>query len=188
MDIILTGKTGSGKSTIASILKKHGYQPILEYTTRPIRVGEKDGVDYHFVDDNTFDEMNASGQFIESSSFHTVHGLWKYGAAKSDFGKLPEGVICMGPAQVMQILKTDADVFVAFLDLPDNEVIKRISRRGDFLDEVERRLKADKQALKDIKPYADYVVDNTSIALPDAIAGWIIAEAYCKANEKAYLS
>lgn len=47
--VILTGESCSGKDTIRRALEKKGYKNIVSYTTRPIRCGEINGVDYNFV-------------------------------------------------------------------------------------------------------------------------------------------
>ena len=48
------------------------------YTTRPMRHGESDGVEYHFVSDDTAIEMESQGRIIELRTYQTVHGIWKY--------------------------------------------------------------------------------------------------------------
>lgn len=76
----MMGKSSSGKDTL--------YQKILErlpqihrvvpYTTRPIREGEQDGVEYHFVDDKQLAELETDGKIVELRAYNTVHGIWKY--------------------------------------------------------------------------------------------------------------
>ena len=80
MTIILVGKQASGKSSVASELKKIGYTPILECTTREKRPGEEDGTQYHFV---TEDEYNAL-DLITDSKFPTVGGVMSWGLARKD--------------------------------------------------------------------------------------------------------
>lgn len=55
--VIIVGASGTGKSTLQKNLEKGGYKKIITYTTRPPREGEQDGIDYHFVDDTTFEDM-----------------------------------------------------------------------------------------------------------------------------------
>ena len=76
----MMGKSSSGKDTL--------YQKVLErlpqihrvvpYTTRPIREGEQDGVEYHFVDDKQLAELETDGKIVELRAYNTVHGIWKY--------------------------------------------------------------------------------------------------------------
>ena len=74
------GKSSSGKDTIYKKLKDiyKDYLPITMYTTRPIRSGEVEGVEYHFVSTERFDEMNANKKVIEYRTYDTVHGPWTY--------------------------------------------------------------------------------------------------------------
>ena len=64
---VLSSPSGAGKSTIARMLLEgdDGIAMSVSATTRPIRPGEEDGRDYHFVDDAAFDEMVAKGEFLE---------------------------------------------------------------------------------------------------------------------------
>lgn len=56
--IALLGESASGKSTIEKeLINKYGLKKIVSYTTRQPRVGEEDGVDYHFVTDAEFEEI-----------------------------------------------------------------------------------------------------------------------------------
>lgn len=77
----LMGKSSTGKDTIFKELLKMGTmdcETIVPYTTRPIREGEEDGVEYFFTDEEKFQELKASGKVIEDRAYHTVHGLWRY--------------------------------------------------------------------------------------------------------------
>lgn len=75
----LIGKSSSGKDTIYSrILAELPLKPIVLYTTRPKRDSETEGVEYHFVDRKTYDDMLKRGCIIEARTYDTVHGLWTY--------------------------------------------------------------------------------------------------------------
>lgn len=74
------GKSSSGKDTIFRIISKDmpNLKKIVPYTTRPIREGETEGIEYHFVTDENFNQMLNDGQVIESRSYDTIHGIWTY--------------------------------------------------------------------------------------------------------------
>ena len=77
----LFGKSSSGKDTLFKMLlenKELGLKTIIPYTTRPIRMGEKDGVEYHFSTEVEVEELEKQGKIIELRSYQTVHGVWKY--------------------------------------------------------------------------------------------------------------
>ena len=72
------GKSSSGKDTVYKKLKEQykEFRLIVPYTTRPIREGEKDGVEYYFVDPEQFRAMKEDGKVIESRSYNTKCGIW----------------------------------------------------------------------------------------------------------------
>lgn len=74
------GKSASGKDTIFKEIKKRmpEFRTVVLYTTRPIREGEREGVEYHFVDEEKLREFEKDGKVIELRAYHTVHGIWKY--------------------------------------------------------------------------------------------------------------
>ena len=74
------GKSSSGKDTVYKKLKEQDkeFRLIVPYTTRPIREGEKDGVEYYFVDPEQFRAMKEDGKVIESRSYNTKCGIWTY--------------------------------------------------------------------------------------------------------------
>lgn len=79
--VYLMGKSSSGKDTLFKELLKNNkfsYKTIVSYTTRPIREGERDGVEYHFVDEDGYRALKDSGKVIEDRSYNTVHGVWRY--------------------------------------------------------------------------------------------------------------
>ncbi len=79
--VYLMGKSSSGKDTVyRELLKMPEFKlkKVVLYTTRPIREGEEDGVQYNFVDDETFYRLSKEGKVIEDRVYHTYHGLWRY--------------------------------------------------------------------------------------------------------------
>ena len=78
--VYIMGKSSSGKDTIFQKLKEAlpEFKTIVLYTTRPIRAGEQDGVEYHFVNEETLKAFEEKGQIIELRAYNTVHGVWKY--------------------------------------------------------------------------------------------------------------
>ena len=85
------GKSSSGKDTVYKKLKEQykEFRLIVPYTTRPIREGEKDGVEYYFVDPEQFRAMKEDGKVIESRSYNTKCGIWTYFTA--DDGQVSVG-------------------------------------------------------------------------------------------------
>jgi guanylate kinase len=77
----LLGKSSTGKDTIYKRLTENrelSLTPIIPYTTRPIRKGEREGVEYHFVTEERYRQLQEAGRVIEERAYNTVHGLWRY--------------------------------------------------------------------------------------------------------------
>ena len=82
--VLLMGESSTGKDTLKSaILKRtefseYGFKNIVLHTTRPIRTGEVDGIDYHYVDDKKMKQLDLDGKIIEKRSYDTIYGIWNY--------------------------------------------------------------------------------------------------------------
>ena len=77
----LMGKSSSGKDTVYKQLLNEealSLQRIIPYTTRPVRFGETDGIQYNFVDERRLAELEEAGKVIELRAYHTMQGVWKY--------------------------------------------------------------------------------------------------------------
>ena len=99
--IYIVGKSSVGKDTIYQILKKKmNVKTYVMYTTRPIRTGEKDGIDYYYLKneemENYINEVNS--KVMEYRTYNTVHGPWTYATIidkqfDSDEDMLMEGTL-----------------------------------------------------------------------------------------------
>ncbi len=99
--IYIVGKSSVGKDTIYQILKnKMDVKTYVMYTTRPIRTGEKDGIDYYYLKqeemENRINETNS--KVMEYRTYNTIHGPWTYATIideqfKSDKDLLMEGTL-----------------------------------------------------------------------------------------------
>lgn len=81
----IMGKSSTGKDTIYKKLMNDGdlsLKRIVPYTTRPIREGEQEGVEYHFTDVNTLNVLKKENKVIECREYHTVYGEWYYFTVK----------------------------------------------------------------------------------------------------------
>ena len=77
----IMGKSSTGKDTIYKRLLEReelGLHKIVPYTTRPIREGEQEGVEYHFTDVATLERLRDENRIIECRAYQTVHGIWYY--------------------------------------------------------------------------------------------------------------
>lgn len=74
------GKSSSGKDSIYRKISEAlpELKNIILYTTRPIRDGETEGVEYFFIDEQQVERLEQAGKIIELRTYETVHGPWKY--------------------------------------------------------------------------------------------------------------
>lgn len=75
------GKSSSGKDTIYKrLMSEEGLdlKQIVQYTTRPIRDGEREGIEYFFISMEAMRELEQTGKVIESRAYDTCHGIWIY--------------------------------------------------------------------------------------------------------------
>ena len=97
--IVLMGKSSTGKDTIYKRLyedRELNLENIVLYTTRPIRLGEQEGVVNFFTDVSGYQSLSMQGKIIESREYHTFHGLWRYFTVDDGRIKPEENYIMIG--------------------------------------------------------------------------------------------
>lgn len=144
--IALIGKAGAGKDTILNQLaQKHSdYNPIVSCTTRPIREGEQEGVNYFYLTDAEFLTKILNGDMLET----TVFNSWNYGTMASS---LKEGINIgvFNPEGYENITYTqDSNIIVVGVYVKCNDKIRLLRQLNreehPDVDEVIRRYNADK--------------------------------------------
>ena len=163
--VIISGPSGVGKDTIIEALRRRRHDPEYHYvvtcTTRAMRPGEVDGVDYHFLDRATFAAERAAGGFLEANK---VHGNW-YGTPRSQVREaLAQGrdVVLKIDVQGAQVVKEKIPgALLVFLIPPSLEdLFQRLrSRATETADELEIRQRNAAIELARQEDY-DYVVTN----------------------------
>lgn len=172
--ILLIGQTASGKDTILNEIIKLGYEKLVTYTTRPMRPGEIDGINYHYISSEEFLLKDKEGFFAESTSYNVATGeTWYYGSALEDFNK--DRVMIVNPDGVKQISKIKSLNPVVFYIQADEDIIrKRLLKRGDNKDESERRIAADDRDFFGIEKYVDFSINNNGLFSPGVIADEVV--------------
>ena len=156
--IALVGKTATGKTSICEELIKLGKNKIVTTTTRPMREGEVEGIDYNFVSDEKFEQMRNNNEFVETTKYNTVYGLWKYGTPFSSLRD--DGVIILNPDGLKAFKNLGIDCFIFYIETPISIIRKRLEQRGDSSEESEKRIKTDNEDFKNINLYFDYIIEN----------------------------
>lgn len=156
MAIVILGESAAGKSTLERTLCDiYGYERVISYTTRPMRDGEQQDVDYHFVGQEWFDALEQEGFFAENTSYRG----WSYGIAKEDLKD--NRVIVVEPNGFHQLKQVPGLNLVSFyLKIPRRDRLIKILQRGDDVDEAIRRNVSDCELFKDIEREVDYIIEN----------------------------
>ena len=162
--IFIAGKTCSGKTRIVNELcKRYGYKKIITYTTRPIRKGEKDGIDYHFISNEEFQKKIDSGFFAEYKTYDTEFGLWYYGVSAYDILEAGnKDIVIVTPAGFDDITIKYPFLSYRLLYIYTNisSIKRRLKKRGDNDKEAERRFEADREDFKGFEYKADKICYN----------------------------
>lgn len=90
----IMGKSSTGKDHIYKALLEDetlNLTRVVMYTTRPMRSGEQEGVEYHFTTNEAADKLESEGRIIEQRIYNTVHGPWRYFTADDGQINLNEG-------------------------------------------------------------------------------------------------
>lgn len=163
MIYVILGRSGSGKSTVERgvCASRPQLTRIISDTTRPIREGEKDEVDYHFINQNTFTQGITRGAYVE----HTNYNDWFYGINKERFNIDSGNYICVtNPTGYYQLKNTFGDKVVGIvIHSNDKErVINYLHREEDpNVKECCRRFLADCKDFEDIENSGEvYHVQN----------------------------
>ena len=166
MIVVLLGASSSGKSTIENILSnKFGYEKIVSYTTRPQRLGEKNGKDYHFITNEQFQDSLQKGLFAEYDEYSQNRF---YGTLKSDYKK-GNKVVVLTPNGLRQLKKNckDDDIYSVYVDANLGTRVKRYIDRCDVnkfnfddKNEIASRVERDFAMFLGIDKEVNLVVNN----------------------------
>jgi guanylate kinase len=155
--IVVSAPSGGGKTTVIERVLREvpGLRFSVSHTTRPPRGGEREGVDYHYVDRPSFERLKAEGRLLESAEVHgNLYGTARaeIDAARAEGKDVLLDLDVQGAAQVRESIK---DAVTIFILPPSYQALEqRLRGRGED-DEatIERRLAA---AASEIGFYKDY--------------------------------
>jgi len=163
---VISGPSGVGKGTLRKELFKRikGLTYSVSCTTRQPRAGEQDGVDYKFINLETFMSYVEENKFLEWAK---VHGNY-YGTLESDVRKLlDEGhdvVLEIDVQGALQVKNKMPEAILIFIMPPsEEELVRRLDRRGTESDrELEERIRNAKREILESKRY-DFIVVNDDL-------------------------
>ncbi len=164
---VLAAPSGGGKTSLVKALleREPGMRLSVSYTTRAPRPAERDGVDYHFVDEPTFMRLKDNGEFLEHAF---VHGNWYATSATWLSHEVHAGhdvlleIDWQGARQVRHLIPGSVLIFI----LPPSlaSLRERLTKRGqDAPDVIERRMDAAREEMRHCGEF-DYVIMNQDFA------------------------
>ena len=160
MIIIFSGPSGVGKSTIINELLNHiSLYFSISHTTRKKRNNEINGKDYYFISLNEFNKLIEENYFIEYEKYGTDY----YGTSKEQL--INDHKITVLDLEVngaSKLLEENEDFIGIFIDIDDNELIKRLKDRGHDNEFIKKRMELAASQRNKINQF-DYVVDNKDI-------------------------
>lgn len=178
--IVVSGPSGVGKGTVCRVLCQENRNIVstTSLTTRSPREGERDGVDYHFVDEKKFYELKKQGAFLEWAK---VHGHF-YATLAEEVEELRQKeydvimeIDVQGAAQIRGSI--DEGIYLFLLPPSMEELWQRIKNRGTETPEaMKERFKTAYKELMEVWKY-DYVIINDTVSRAvKNIEGIIMAE------------
>ncbi|WP_461481658.1 guanylate kinase [Porticoccus sp.] len=159
----ISAPSGAGKTSLVNALLKQcgGITVSVSHTTRPMRPGERDGVNYHFVDENTFMTMLGASAFLEHARvFNNYYGTSRDWVAQTlDSGQdVILEIDWQGAEQIRRLVPDCIGIFI----LPPSLAVleQRLTGRGQDDESVIRHRLAEAQQELSHYVEADYLVIN----------------------------
>ena len=161
LPIIISAPSGTGKTTACKRLKER--LPTLNiatsHTTRKIRDGECEGVDYYFISKEEFETKREKNHFLEWAQVHTEYYGTSFETIEKHREKGFDILLELDVQGVNSLRKMDFEgVYILILPPSIEEMTKRLRKRGtETKESIERRIKTGKEEIKSYKKY-DYVI------------------------------
>lgn len=171
MIFVLSGPSGSGKTTLRDhLLKEKALKKIfvksISFTTRPMRLGEREGRDYFFINENTFHSLRKNKRILEWTRYLGYYYGTKKDLLELSLRKGKNVLLCLdfkGASRIKKIYPKDT-VTIFIIPPSLEELRKRIEGRslGTGEEEVSRRISRAERELKNIPEY-DYSLKNINL-------------------------
>ena len=160
--IILIGRSASGKTTIAKkLIEDYNFKKFVTNTTRKMRVGEINDVDYHFISETEFKRKEEQSMLVES----TYYNGYYYGTSIEDVSDDKVLIVDInGANKFYEKLKDQVTIF--YITASTATIKKRMIERHDDIESINSRLKIDEEYFNINKLiHYDYIIntDNDSI-------------------------
>ena len=164
---VITGPSGAGKGTLIKALVERvpALEVAISATTRAQRPGETDGVEYHFLSEDTFVARIREGAFLEHVKY--VSGK-RYGTLRSEMQRVAdEGRVCVLELELDGALRVQEDVprsITLFIAAPVEELERRLRERAtESTGEIGDRIELARKQLEQAHCFR-YMVRNDDVA------------------------
>jgi guanylate kinase len=161
--LILSAPSGTGKTTTCKVLREKlpDLKISVSHTTRKIRKGEKEGLDYTFISQQEFEEKIKSKDFLEWAQVHNFYYGTSFQAADISLENGHDTLLELDVQGVESLRALDYEGISILLLPPSGEAMQaRLTKRGtDSVDRIRQRVETGKKEIKKYKIY-DYVITN----------------------------
>ena len=161
--VVISAPSGTGKTKTCELLKKKlpSLNMVTSHTTRKIRLGELEGIDYHFISKEAFEAKIKKNDFLEWAKVHTNYYGTSFESIEKNKEKGIDILLELDIQGVETLRKIDfKGIFILILPPSIKEMVKRLKNRGtDTEESIERRIKTGKEEIKSYKNF-DYVITN----------------------------
>ena len=161
--LVLVGPSASGKSAIVKeLMANYGLEKFITCTTRQMRVGEVDGVDYYFFTEEEFSVRYSNDEFIETVYYNGNY----YGTLKKEAND--NKVVILEPQGLNNFVNVLDNVFAVYLQTDETILKERMIKRGDSMLEVMKRLENDRILFsEDQLSKIDYSINTTHLSVSE---------------------
>ncbi len=170
--VVISGPSGVGKDATIRRMKERDlpFYFVVTATTRPMRPGEQEGVDYHFVSQDQFETMIRSGELLEHA---LVYGEYK-GIPKAHVRAALESgkdvilrIDVQGAATIRRLIPNAVTIFLTAES--EEELIRRLrSRKTESPERLQRRIETARQEMRRVREFR-YVVVNRENHLDETV-------------------
>lgn len=145
--IAIVGPGASGKDYLRQKFQDRGFRFGISCTTRPPRIGEKNGRDYYFLTEEQFDQMVQDSNMVEWQEFNN----WKYGLSVTEWEECDIMILNAEAVELLEPKYRDR-LFVVYMDIDRDIRLERLRDRIDF-DNPERRIMEDDKQFRNFSDF-----------------------------------
>ena len=159
MLVVITGISGSGKDTLGSYLSEYGITKLVSYTTREIREGETDGVDYHFLNMGEYENLNKANNVQYAGNYYSFseEDIVALSGDTYKYSVVNQNGLEYFKENVSNIIHVHMKVSI-------EDAVKRMEQRGDTKESIQSRInyynETEKHIVNKMESIADYVLEG----------------------------